>query len=405
MRDEINIMDERLAIEGGMPVRKEFLPIGRPLIGQEEKDEVMDTLNSDWLSKGPKTKRFEEDFKNYVGSKYAAAVSSCTAGLHIALTAAGVKNGDEVITSPLTFVATGNAILHCGAIPVLADVDKDDFNIDVNLLEGKITQRTKAIIPVHFAGLPCKMDEVMGIARKYGLCVIEDAAHAIGAEYNGKKIGSIGDATAFSFYATKNITTGDGGMVTTDNEDLNRRMEVLSFHGISSDAWQRYSPSGKIVYEMVDIGYKYNMTDIQAAIGIHQLKKLDRFIETRKKYAEMYNKYLSEIPEIILQENKSNVSHGRHIYPIVLKTEVLRIDRKGFIDAMRAENIGCGIHFVALHKQYYYKKRFNFNDNDFPNASYISDRIVSLPLYPKMAENDIYDVIKAVKKVIDYYRK
>lgn len=405
MIGEISMIDEKPAIEGGAPVRKEFLPVGRPLIGQEEKDEVIDTLNSDWISKGPKTKRFENDFKNYVGSKYAIAVSSCTAGLHIALTALGIKAGDEVITTPLTFVATGNAILYCGATPVLVDCKISDFNIDAALLEDKVTENTKSIIPVHFAGLPCDMEKIQKTAGKYNISVIEDAAHAIGAEYNGQKIGSIGDVSTFSFYATKNITTGDGGMITTDNEELAAKMEILSFFGISSDAWQRYSPAGKINYDMVELGYKYNMTDIQAAIGIHQLKKLDRFIETRKKYAEMLNKYLSEIPEIILQENKTNVRHGRHIYPIVLKTEVLKIDRKGFIDAMRAENIGCGIHFVALHKQYYYKKRFNFNDNDFPNASYISDRIVSLPLYPKMSENDIYDVVNAVKKIINHYRK
>lgn len=405
MINKISMIDEKPAIEDEMPVRKEFLPVGRPFIGQEEKDEVMDTLNSDWISKGPKTKRFENDFKNYVGSKYAIAVSSCTAALHIALTALGIKSGDEVITTPLTFVATGNAILYCGSAPILVDCKISDFNIDAALLEDKITKNTKAIIPVHFAGLPCDMEKIQKTAGKYNISVIEDAAHAIGAEYHGKKVGSIGDVSTFSFYATKNITTGDGGMITTDNEELAAKMEILSFFGISSDAWQRYSPAGKINYDMVELGYKYNMTDIQAAIGIHQLKKLDRFIETRKRYAEMYNKFLSEIPEIILQENKTNVRHGRHIYPIVLKTEVLKIDRKGFIDAMRAENIGCGIHFVALHKQYYYKKRFNFNDNDFPNASYISDRIVSLPLYPRMTENDIYDVIKAVNKIINHYRK
>jgi len=396
--------DEKPAIEGGRPVRKDFLPIGRPLIGDEERAEVMDTLNSDWISKGPKTKRFEADFRDYVGSKHAVAVSSCTAGLHIALAAAGVKEGDEVITTPLTFVSTGNVILYLGATPVLADIKASDFNMDAGMLESRITGRTKAIVPVHFAGLPCNMDEIMRIAGKYGISVIEDAAHAIGAEYRGKKIGSIGDISAFSFYATKNITTGDGGMVTTNNDELARKLEILSFFGISSDAWQRYSPKGKARYEMVELGYKYNMTDMQASLGIHQLKKLEGFVEARGRYSALYDSYLQEMSEIILQERRDDCRHGRHIYPIVLKTERLNIDRDGFIEAMKAENIGCGIHFVALHKQYYYKERFDFRDEDYPNASYISDRIVSLPLYPRMTEDDVHDVIKSVRKVIQYYR-
>ena len=395
----------KIALNGGTPVRKDILPIGRPFIGEEEKNEVMDTLNSDWLSKGPKTKQFENDFKKYVKSKYAVAVSSCTAGLHIALTALGIKSGDEVITTPLTFVATGNVILYLGAKPVLVDVKISNFNIDVAQIKSKITKKTRAIMPVHFAGLPCEMSELMNISQSYGIPVVEDAAHAIGAEYHGKKIGSIGDISAFSFYATKNITTGDGGMVTTNNEELAVKMDMLSFFGISSDAWQRYSPKGKSSYEMVELGYKYNMTDIQASIGIHQLKKLGNFIEVRGKYAQIYTEHLSKVPEIILQKDDSKVVHARHIYPIVLKTENLNVDRNGFIEAMRAENIGCGIHFIALHKQHYYKERFNFKESKFPNASYISDRIVSLPLYPKMTEQDVYDVIEATNKIIDFYRK
>lgn len=388
-----------------MPIRKEFLPFSRPLIGREEKSEVMDTLDSDWLSKGPKTKRFEEAFRQYVGSKYAVSVSSCTAALHIALIALGIRPKDEVITTPLTFIATTNAILYVGAIPVLVDIENANFNIDVNQLEKKITSKTKAIIPVHFAGLPCKMDEIMRIAKKHRLTVIEDAAHAAGAVYKGRKIGSIGDVTAFSFYATKNITTGDGGMATTNNKELAAKMDVLSFHGLSGDAWKRYSLKGKAKNEMIELGYKYNMTDIQAAIGIHQLKKLDYFTRIKQKYSLIYNDSFADMPEITPQRDNPKMFHARHLYPVVLNLEMLRTDRQGFIEAMKAENIGCGIHFVAIHKHQYYRKRFNFKDKDLPNASHISDRIVSLPLYPKMTKDDVYDVVRAVKKVIHYYRR
>jgi dTDP-4-amino-4,6-dideoxygalactose transaminase len=401
-RDATN---EKLALDGGMPVREKFLPIGRPLLGNEEKEEVLDALNSDWISKGPKTKQFEKDFREYIGSDYALAVSSCTAGLHIALQAVGVTNGDEVITSPLTFVSTCNAIIYLGAIPVLVDVNGDDFNCDVNQLEAKITPQTKVIIAVHFAGLPCDMDEIIRIAGKYNLTVIEDAAHAVGAEYKHQKIGNIGHITAFSFYATKNMTTGDGGMVTTNNKGFAKKMEILSFHGLSSDAWKRYTPSGEADYEMIEPGYKYNMTDIQAAIGIHQLRKLDSFIETRNKYATIYDRHLSELPEIVFQKNKQCVKHGRHLYPIIVNFEHLDINRDGFIRALKAENIGCGIHYKALHAYSYYRNRFNVKNNELPNASYISKRTVSLPLYPKMTEEDVYDVILAVKKVINCYKK
>lgn len=397
--------EERLAIQGGMPVRKNFLPIGRPLLGDEEKQEVMDTLNSDWLSKGPKTQRFENDFKKYVGSKYAVAVSSCTAALHIALLAAGVKPKDEVITTPMTFVATVNAILYVGATPVLADIDRTTFNIDPERIEKKITARTKAIIPVHFAGLPCEMDKIMKIAHTHGLAVIEDAAHALGARYKGKKIGAIGTITAFSFYATKNITTGDGGMATTNNAKLAAKMDVLSFHGMGSDAWKRYGPAGEAKNEMVELGYKYNLTDIQAAIGIHQLKKLDRFIKIKQRYAQEFDAHFCVMPELKPQQGGKKLLHARHLYPVVLNTDRLKINREGFIKAMRRENIGCSIHYLAVHKQPYYRKQFAFKDENLPNASFVSDRIVSLPLYPRMTKKDVHDVIHAVKKVVAYFSK
>lgn len=386
-------------------IRSEFLPVGRPMLGDEERDEMLDTLKSDWLSKGPKTKLFEEQFKEYVNSAYAVSVSSCTAGLHVALRSAGVKEGDEVITTPMTFVATCNAILYCGARPVLVDIYPDDLNICVEKIKSKITARTKAIIPVHFAGHPCEMDGIMDIAKEHGLIVIEDAAHAIGSEYRGKKIGSIGDMTVFSFYATKNITTGDGGMISTNNEEYAVKAGIFSFHGLSSDAWQRYAPQSKGVYETVELGYKYNMTDIQASIGIHQLKKVDRFIDIRQKYAHIYDEELSGIPCISITKMKQYVKHSRHIYPIVLDIDKLKISRNDFIEAMKKENIGCSVHFMAIHKHKYYREEIKIDSSDLSTASYVSDRVLSLPLYPKMTEKDVYDVIKAVNKLIRIYNK
>ena len=390
--------------DDGKPVRKNFLPIGRPTIGPEEINEVIDTLKSDWISKGPKTKRFENDFRKYIGCSEALALNSCTSALHIALKAFGITKGDEVITTPMTFVATTNAIIYCGATPVFVDVEKDTFNIDYKKIEAKITSKTKAILPVHFAGLPCYMDGILEIARKYKLIVIEDAAHALGAEYKSRKIGSIGDATAYSFYATKNITTGDGGMLVTDDEEIAAKAEMLSLHGLSTDAWKRYDPSSTAYYEMIDIGYKYNMTDIQAAIGIQQLKKIDVFIEMRQKYARMYDDEFSTISEISFQKNFDWVHHARHIYPIVIQADQLRINREEFIQALKAENIGSGIHYIAIFRHEYYRKRVGAQF-DFPVTANISDNVLSLPLYPRMTEEDVYDVVKAVKKIIAKYRK
>ncbi|RKY89127.1 UDP-4-amino-4,6-dideoxy-N-acetyl-beta-L-altrosamine transaminase, partial [candidate division KSB1 bacterium] len=271
------------------PVRDRFLPFHQPSIDGEEIQEVVDTLKSGWITTGPKTKLFEKKFQEYIGCKYAIAVSSCTAGLHLALVAAGVGQGDEVITTPYTFATTGEVIIQIGAKPVFVDIEEDGFNIDVTKIPEAITPETKAIIPVHFAGEPCDMDEIMKIAQENNLFVIEDAAHAVGAEYKGKKIGNIGDVTVFSFYATKNLTTGEGGMVTTNNDELAEKIRLLSLHGISKDAWKRYTAEGSWYYEILYAGYKYNMTDIQASLGIHQLNKLEKFLSIRQKYAQRYS--------------------------------------------------------------------------------------------------------------------
>jgi len=326
------------------PVRDRFLPFHQPSIDGEEIQEVVDTLKSGWITTGPKTKLFEKKFQEYIGCKHAIAVSSCTAGLHLALVAAGVGQGDEVITTPYTFATTGEVIIQIGAKPVFVDIEEDGFNIDVTKIPEAITPETKAIIPVHFAGEPCDMDEIMKIAQENNLFVIEDAAHAVGAEYKGKKIGNIGDVTVFSFYATKNLTTGEGGMVTTNNDELAEKIRLLSLHGISKDAWKRYTAEGSWYYEILYAGYKYNMTDIQASLGIHQLNKLEKFLSIRQKYAQRYSSAFADISEIKIPPVNHHVRHAWHLYVIRLNSASLSIDRKQFIEALKAENIGSSVH-------------------------------------------------------------
>ena len=385
------------------PVRDRFLPFHQPSIEDEEIQEVVDTLKSGWITTGPKTKLFEKKFQEYIGCKHAIAVSSCTAGLHLALVAAGVGQGDEVITTPYTFATTGEVIIQIGAKPVFVDIEEDGFNIDVTKIPEAITPETKAIIPVHFAGEPCDMDEIMKIAQENNLFVIEDAAHAVGAEYKGKKIGNIGDVTVFSFYATKNLTTGEGGMVTTNNDELAEKIRLLSLHGISKDAWKRYTAEGSWYYEILYAGYKYNMTDIQASLGIHQLNKLEKFLSIRQKYAQRYSSAFADISEIKIPPVNHHVRHAWHLYVIRLNSASLSIDRKQFIEALKAENIGSSVHFIPLHLHPYYKKKYGYKQGDYPNSEQVYSRVISLPLFPKMADADLEDVIKAVKKVVSMY--
>jgi len=397
-------MNQELAIRGGRPVRKTFLRFHQPLFDEKEEQEVIDTLRSGWLTTGPKTKKFEKVFANYVGAKYAVAVNSCTAALHLSLVVSGVGEGDEVITTPITFAATANVILHQRAKPVFVDVELSTLNIDVSRIEEAITPRTKAIIPVHFAGHPCDMDPIMELAQKYNLVVIEDAAHAIEAEYRGKKIGSIGDTTCFSFYATKNITTGEGGMLTTNKKELAEKAAILSLHGISKDAWKRYGSEGYRHWDILYPGFKYNMFDIQAALGLQQLGKVNQFYEIRKRYVKLYDEAFSEIPEIITLAQRDYVKHAHHLYVVMVKVENMKADRDTIINALQAENIGIGIHFRAIHLHPFYQQRYGFQRGDFPKAEYASDRVISLPLYPKMSKNDVEDVIRGLKKVLSYYR-
>ncbi len=380
-------------------MRETFLPFGLPLIGQEEIDEVVDTLKSGWITTGPKTQRFEEKFKNYIGSAHALAVNSCTAGLHLALAALGVGAGDEVITSTLTFCATANVIVHLGATPVLADIG-DDLNIDPDEVKRRITPKTRGVIPVHIGGRPCKMDALLTIARENNLFVVEDAAHAVGARYKGRRIGTLSEAAAFSFYPIKNMTTAEGGMVTTNREDLAEKMRVLSLHGISKDAWKRYTDKGSWYYEVLEAGYKYNMTDLQASLGIHQLDKLEDFIKTRKRYADIFTRALKELEAIEVPSEDELTYSAWHLYAIKLNLNRLTIDRERFIEELRAENIGSSVHFIPLHRHPYYRQRWGFRAEDFPVAEEAYKRIVSLPLYPRMTEGDVEDVIAAVQRVV-----
>ncbi|MEE9193620.1 MAG: aminotransferase class I/II-fold pyridoxal phosphate-dependent enzyme, partial [Thermodesulfobacteriota bacterium] len=395
---------EQPAIEDGDPVRGVFLPFALPQIGIEEENEVINTLRSGWITTGPKTQRFEKMICDYTQSKYAVALNSCTAALHLSLVALGIQQGDEVITSPITWPATANVIIHVGAKPVFVDVDRNTLNIDTKKIEEKISKRTKAIIPVHMAGRPCDLDKIHAIAKKHNLYVIEDAAHAIGAEYNGRKIGSLSDFTCFSFYPIKAMTTIEGGIVTTQNKEWMENIKINSLHGVDLDAWKRYTSSGKKHHEVIMPGYKYNMTDIQASLGIHQLLKLDRFLQKREEYVRIYDEAFLDIPEIEIPKIGKGVKSAHLLYIIMIKPELLKRDRDYFVDALKKENIGTGIHFISLHLQKYYKDTFGFGDDDFPNSKYISDRIISLPLYPKMTYHDIDCIIKAVKKLVKYYK-
>jgi len=382
------------------PVRDDFLVFGSPAIEQPEIDEVVECLKSGWIGTGPRVHKFENAFCDYIGSKYAMALNSCTAALHLSMLVSGVSAGDEVITTPMTFAATGNAILHTGAKPVFVDVEKDSMNIDPNLIEEALTPKTKAILPVHFAGRPCKMDNIMEIAQKNNLLVIEDAAHAIEAKYKGKKIGNIGDMTCFSFYVTKNLVTAEGGMVTTNNEEWSKKIKIFGLHGLSKDAWKRFADEGYKHYQVVSLGFKYNMTDIQASLGIHQLERLEKNFEKRKEIWNIYNKAFEDLPLAIPSEDKDTV-HARHLYTLLLDIEKLKISRDEFMNALQRENIGTGVHYISLHLQPYYKETFGFNENDFPNSAYISKRTVSIPFSAKLTEIDVQDVIDATTKVIN----
>jgi dTDP-4-amino-4,6-dideoxygalactose transaminase len=394
-----------LALAGGPPVRPSFLPFHQPLVDADDERAVLETLRSGWLTTGPRTKAFEKDLAAYTHAAHCVAVNSCTAALHLALDAVGVGAGDEVITSPITFASTANVIVHQGARPVFVDVEPDTFNIDPAAIERALTSRTRALIPVDFAGQPCDLDAIMAIGARHGIPVIEDAAHAIGAEYKDRPIGGIADMTCFSFYATKNITSGEGGALTTNRQDWADRISVMALHGISRDAWKRYGNEGYRHWDIIAPGYKYNMFDVQAALVRSQLNKVDAFYRRRVALKERLDAGLRDLPEIVLPSERPWVRHAYHLYPILVQLERLSADRDTIMNAIQAENVGIGVHFRAVHLHPFYAETFGFERGMCPIAESYSDRTISLPLYPKMTDGDADDTVAAVRKVLAHYRR
>jgi UDP-4-amino-4,6-dideoxy-N-acetyl-beta-L-altrosamine transaminase len=396
---------EKPAIEGGKPVREDFLPYGIHWLDEEEIKEVISALKSNWITTGPKMRVFEENFKHYIGSKYAIAVNSGTAALHVSTSSIDINPGDEVITTPLTFVASANCVVYRGGTPIFADIKKDTYNIDPEKIKEKITPKTKAIIPVHLTGQPCDMDEISEIAEKNDLYVIEDAAHAIDAKYKGQKIGNISNLTIFSFHPVKNITTAEGGMITTNNEELYEKLLMFRTHGISKDAVKRFGKSGDFYYDMKYLGFRYNMSELHAALGIHQLKKIKSFQKRRQEIVKIYNKELIDFDEIKLPKVKKDVQHSWHLYVIQLDLDKLKVDRDYIFKALREENIGVNVHYIPVHYHSFYIKKYGLKKGILPNTEYIFPRLLTIPLFPKMNDNDVYDVINALEKVIKYYKK
>jgi dTDP-4-amino-4,6-dideoxygalactose transaminase len=395
--------DDLPALAGGTPIRSSFLPFARPHLGVEEEQAVVEVLRSGWLSTGPRTERFEREFAAYIGTAHAVAVGSCTAGLSLALRALGIGIGDEVVTSPMTFPATVNAILSVGARPVLADVLPTSLAIDPAALEAALSARTKATLPVHFAGWPCEMDSINSIAERAGLAVVEDAAHAIGATYRGRKAGALGAVAVFSFYATKNITTGEGGMITTDRDDLVPGLRASRLHGIDVDASQRSGDSYRH-WEAVSMGWKYNMTDIGAALGLTQLGKLPHFLGRRRQLDARYRRLLAPLGCFECLQGPTAAENAAHLFPVLIRRGALRIDRDSLLRALLADNIGVGVHFRAIPLHRYFRAVLETRPEDVPVACEASERVLSLPLYPSMADADQDDVVEALARIVRFYR-
>ncbi len=383
-------------------MRNQFLPYCLPWIGEEEIAEVIDSLSSGWVTTGPKTRRFEEEFERYVGARHAIAVSSCTAALHLSLKALGVGPGDEVIVPTLTFCATANVVVHLGATPVIVDVNEHGLMSPEHCAQF-ITPKTKVIVPVHYAGQSCDLDGFRRLGERHGIPILEDAAHAVGADYHGQKIGVHGAMVAFSFYATKNMTTGEGGMITTNDDALAASARRLALHGMSKDAWKRYAETGSWYYEVLEPGFKANMTDVQASLGLHQLRRLDGFIERRRELAHAYRRALEGVDGLILPEELPGRGHCYHLYPV--QVAGLDINRGDFIEALKAARIGTSVHFIPLHRHPYYRQTFGLRPEQFPVAERLYQGMVSLPLYPKMTGNDLEDVVAAVRNIVEVCRE
>lgn len=378
----------------------DFIVFGAPQIECDEIEEVVDCLESGWIGTGPRVARFEQEFAAYKDHPFAAGVSSCTAAMHLSVLAAGIGAGDEVITTPLTFCATVNAIIHAGATPVLADVDPLTMNIDPAQVEARITARTKAILPVHFAGRAANMDALMEIAGRHGLKVIEDCAHAIETEYHGRKAGTFGDFGCFSFYATKNVTTGEGGMVLTRNEEDLARIKMLALHGMSKDAWKRFSDEGYKHYFVVETGFKYNMMDLQAALGIHQLRRVESNWLRREQIWQRYNEAFSGLPVTLPAEPEPDTRHAYHLYTMLIDEDRAEIMRDEFLDAMTGRNIGVGVHYLSVPEHPVYQKKFGWRPEDYPNAMRIGRQTVSLPLSAKITDAEVERVTAAVEATV-----
>jgi perosamine synthetase len=395
---------QRLAVNGGKPVRASFLPYGRQSIEESDIEAVVEVLRSDWLTTGPKVGEFEEVFAARVGAAHAVSFTSGTAALHAAAFAAGLKAGDEAITTPMTFAATANCVLYQGATPVFADISSDTLNIDPEQVAAKISERTRAILPVDYAGHPAELNAITEMAQRHGLVVIEDACHALGAEYRGKRLGGVADMTVFSFHPVKHITTGEGGMVSTNNPKFAETLRRFRNHGISSDARQRQS-AGQWHYEMVLLGYNYRLPDFACALGIQQLRRLDANLSRRREIAAQYTKALREIAGVIVPAARDEVSPAWHLYPIRLDLAKLTADRAQIFAALRAENIGVNVHYIPVHLHPYYRERFGFRDGDFPVAEDAYSRLISLPMFHAMTDADASDVIAAVSKVCEAYAR
>jgi dTDP-4-amino-4,6-dideoxygalactose transaminase len=383
-------------------MRKDFLTFGAPCIGEEEIAEVLSSLRSGWLGTGPKVAKFEADFAKYKGVKESrvAAVNSCTAALHLSMIAARIGPGDEVITTALTFCATVNAIIHAGAKPVLADVDPVTMDIDPSDVAKKVTPKTRAILPVHFGGRCCDMDALTAISQRHNLKIIEDCAHAIESEHRGRKSGTFGDFGCFSFYVTKNVVTGEGGMVVARNEEDIARVKMLALHGMTKDAWRRFSDQGYKHYHVVECGFKYNMMDLQAGIGIHQLKKIEANWNRRREIWNFYQQAFSSLPVTCPAEPDPDTRHAYHLYPILIDQERAGIDRDSFLDEMTKQNIGVGVHYLSIPEHPYYRQTYGWRPEDFPNAMRIGRRTVSLPLSAKLTDEEIDSVVSAVREII-----
>lgn len=382
--------------------RSTFLPFSPPAISEEEIAAVADTLRSDWITTGPKTRRFESEFAQYLGAPAALALNSCTAALHLALLALNIGPGDEVITTPMTFCSSVHVIEHVGARPVLADVEPDTLAIDPARVAEAITPRTRAIMPVHYAGHPVDLALLIDLARAHNMYLVEDAAHALPAAYRGQRVGTIGDLTAFSFYATKNLTTAEGGML-AGVPDLIERARLLSLHGMSRDAWKRYDANGSWYYEVVEAGWKYNMTDIQAAIGLVQLQRLQAMQQRRREIVAQYNAAFGQIDALQTPTERPDVESAWHLYVLRLHLDRLTIDRARFIEELRARNIGTSVHFIPIHLHPYYRDKYGFAPDDFPIAYREYQRLISLPLHPGLTDEDVQDVIAAVRDIVERF--